>query len=61
MLLTRSVEAAANLSFLLTVGNMIFPVVNRGLGLALAEIDELRSRYGNADGAQEPEGAADTK
>ncbi len=59
MLLSRSVEAAANLSLLLTVGNMVFPLVNRGLGLALAEIDELRSRYGNADGAQEPRGAAD--
>lgn len=45
--LTRGVEASAQLSLLLTVGNMIFPVVNRGFGLALAEIDEMRCRYGD--------------
>ncbi len=53
MLLYRGTEATAHLSLLLTVGNMIFPVVNRGLGLALAEIDDLRSRFGNSDAKPE--------
>ena len=53
VLLFRGTEATAHLSLLLTVGNMIFPVVNRGLGLALAEIDDLRSRFGQSDAKPE--------